>query len=184
MPSRMKNQRGSNIINISDMINLAANPEPDSIVNGPGLRTVIWTKGCRHCCPGCHNTPESRSFNQGLLKSPEDLYREISGFELQSGVTFSGGDPMEQATACSALARMLKNEGINLWCYSGYLFEELQEKEDCMGFLKYIDVLVDGKFKIELKSYDLLFKGSSNQRLIDVQKSLSTGKAELLSLTS
>lgn len=147
----------------------------DSIVDGEGIRSVIWTQGCVHNCPGCHNK-ETHSFKDGVLVDVEVIKDKIKKLEGQDGITFSGGDPMEQAKACAELAKYCKELGLNVWCYTGYTWEKLMEKSgfllDILEFLKYIDVLVDGKFVLEQKSYDVVFRGSKNQRLIDVQNSL------------
>ena len=161
-------------------IRLAVNEiQRDSIVDGEGIRSVIWTQGCSHNCPGCHN-PETHSFQEGILVDVELLKEKISKLEGQDGITFSGGDPMEQAKACAELAKYCKECGLNVWCYTGYTWEELIQKSefflDIGEFLKYIDVLVDGKFILEQKSYDVIFRGSKNQRLIDVQASLKKQK--------
>ena len=159
-----------------------ATPEiqKDSIVDGEGIRSVIWTQGCIHNCPGCHN-PETHSFKEGYLIEVDDIKEKIKELVGQDGITFSGGDPMEQASACAELARYCQEIGLNVWCYTGYTFEELLEKSEVFpnikNFLKNIDVLVDGKFMLEEKSYDVIFRGSKNQRLIDVQKSLKESKA-------
>lgn len=154
--------------------------QTDSIVDGEGIRSVIWTQGCGHNCKGCHN-PETHSFCDGLLIDVEELKKKISVLEGQDGVTFSGGDPMEQAGACAELAEYCKTLGLNVWCYTGYTFEELLRKgkfvPDIVRFLQSIDVLVDGKFILEEKSYDVVFRGSKNQRLIDVPNSLKSGFA-------
>lgn len=151
----------------------------DSIVDGEGIRSVIWTQGCTHHCVGCHN-PETHSFQEGIYIDVEDLKETISKLEGQDGITFSGGDPMEQAEACSELAKFCKEKNLNVWCYTGYTWEELLQRVEyfpAIGeFLKYIDVLVDGKFELTKKSYDVEFRGSKNQRLIDVQKSLKAYK--------
>ena len=161
-------------------IRLAVNEiQRDSIVDGEGIRSVIWTQGCNHRCPGCHN-PETHSFQEGILVDVENLKSAIDKLEGQDGITFSGGDPMEQAEACSELAKYCKEKGFNVWCYTGYTFEELLARTEYFPkigeFLKYIDVLVDGKFEITKKSYDVKFRGSTNQRLIDVQASLKQHK--------
>lgn len=154
--------------------------ERDSIVDGEGIRSVIWTQGCSHKCPGCHN-PETHSFCEGVLIDVEDLKSKISELEGQDGITFSGGDPMEQASACCEVTKYCKEIGLNVWCYTGYTFEELLEKSkyisSIMEFLNYIDVLIDGKFILEQKSYDVIFRGSKNQRILDVSASLKKGKA-------
>ena len=156
----------------------------DSIVDGEGVRAVIWTQGCIHNCKGCHN-PGTHSFSDGVLLEVDDVKKMIDCLEGQDGVTFSGGDPMEQPTSCAELARYCHSKGLNVWCYTGYTYEALLKKSkivpEILDFLKNIDVLVDGKFILEEKSYDVIFRGSKNQRLIDVKKSLDAGKAILVS---
>jgi len=153
----------------------------DSVVDGRGLRTVIWCQGCSHNCAGCHN-PDTHCFTGGFEQDVDELVQEILAVPMQSGVTFSGGDPMMQAVSCAGIASRLKEQGINIWCYTGFTFEELLDRPDCQQFLQYIDVLVDGKFELSQKSYDLLFKGSANQRIIDVPTSLQQNKAVLYQL--
>lgn len=160
-------------------LRLAAELTIDSVVDGPGLRTVVWCQGCCHQCPECHN-PATHSRTGGFERAVSQVIREILAVEMQSGVTFSGGEPMLQAEGCAAVARVLKQRGINIWCYSGFTFEYLLKRPECVEFLHYIDVLVDGRFIPELKSYDLAFRGSANQRLIDVSKSLKENQAILL----
>lgn len=158
-----------------------ASPEiqMDSIVDGEGIRSVIWFQGCSHNCPGCHN-PETHDYNKGFKKSIEELKREIAELEFQNGVTFSGGDPMMQVEALEELANYVHECGMNVWCYTGFTFEQLlkmaESNEHYLGALKNIDVLIDGKFDSKLKSFDAVFRGSSNQRIIDVKKSLKKGK--------
>jgi len=153
--------------------------QTDSIVDGEGIRSVIWTQGCIHNCKGCHN-PETHSFLGGISLDVEIVKEKIKRLEGQDGITFSGGDPMEQAEACSEIAEYCQKLGLNVWCYTGYTFEELLKKAKyipaILNFLKNIDVLVDGKFILEQKSYDVIFRGSKNQRLIDVKKSLKNDK--------
>ncbi len=152
----------------------------DSIVDGEGIRSVIWTQGCKHHCPGCHN-PITHSFNGGFTVDTEEIKEKIKKIEGQDGVTFSGGDPMEQPEPCAELAKYCKSLGLNIWCYTGYTFEELLEKASndsfILDFLKNIDILVDGKFVLKEKSYDATFRGSKNQRIIDVPRSLAARKA-------
>lgn len=156
-------------------IRLAADLQSDSIVDGEGIRTVIWTQGCPHNCFGCHNAC-THDFNGGELIDLDYIKEEISNLKLQDGLTFSGGDPMCQPEACSELAKYAKRLNMNIWCYTGYTYEQLitlsKSNKYIMEFLKNIDVLVDGKFVLELKSDDALFRGSTNQRIIDVKKSL------------
>jgi anaerobic ribonucleoside-triphosphate reductase activating protein len=155
----------------------------DSIVDGEGIRSVIWTQGCTHHCLGCHN-PETHSFEEGYLIDTQDLISKIDSLEGQDGITFSGGDPMSQPEACSLIASHCKEIGLNVWCYTGYTYEQLLEMSKnmpyIMNFLKNIDVLVDGKFILEQKSLNLKFKGSKNQRIIDVPKSLKENKVCLV----
>lgn len=144
----------------------------DSIVDGIGLRAVIFTQGCNHKCKGCHN-PQTWNFDGGIEEDTNNIVREILNNPLNKGITFSGGEPLEQASACLDILLGLKEQGYNdFWAYTGYNWENILKDEDKMKFVKELNVLVDGKFDINKKSYDLMFKGSSNQRVIDVQKSL------------
>ncbi len=158
-----------------------ATPEiqTDSIVDGEGIRSVIWFQGCSHDCPGCHN-PETHDFKAGTEVALDDVKKQIDELEFQEGVTFSGGDPMMQIEALEELAKYVKEKGMDVWCYTGYTFDEVMElakqNPHYMNALKYIDVLVDGRFVMDLKSFDVEFRGSSNQRIIDVAKSLKEGK--------
>lgn len=164
-------------------IRLAADLQSDSIVDGPGLRTVIWTQGCSHNCPGCQN-PQTHDFNGGGLVDLELVKEAIDELEYQTGITFSGGDPMFQPYACTDLAAYCKKKGYNIWVYTGFTYEELmklsENKPIYREFLNYIDVLVDGKFKEEEKNLNLLFRGSNNQRLIDIPTTLEKGEVVLL----
>lgn len=160
-------------------IRLASPIQKDSVVDGPGIRTVIWTQGCPHHCKFCHN-PETHSFTGGVLVNVDDVINEIKETEIQDGITFSGGDPMMQPIPCMEIAKKCKEMGLNIWCYTGFLFEELLDKKDCLEFLKYVDVLVDGKFDNNLKSYSAKFRGSKNQRIINVKSSLKKKKAVCL----
>ena len=158
---------------------LASTIQKDSVVDGPGIRTVIWTQGCPHHCPFCHN-PETHSFTKGNLVDTDDVIKEILEQENQDGITFSGGDPMMQPIACMEIAKKCKEIGLNIWCYTGFLFEELLDSPERVEFLKYIDVLIDGKFDNNLKSYSAKFRGSKNQRIINVKSSLKKKKAVCL----
>lgn len=162
-------------------IRLAADLQQDSIVDGLGIRTVIWTQGCSHNCPSCHN-PSTHDFNGGELAQLNDVIEALESLEGQDGVTFSGGDPMFQAKQCSILAKKVHELGMNVWAYTGFTYEELLEKgnKDILNFLSEIDVLIDGKFELSKKSLDLQFRGSSNQRIIDVKKSLENHEVILL----
>ena len=164
-------------------IRLAADLQTDSIVDGLGIRTVIWTQGCSHNCPNCHN-PGTHDFDGGELVEIEDVIEALEDLTGQDGVTFSGGDPMFQPKQCALLAKKIHELGMNVWAYTGFTFEELLEKgsKDTLEFLSEIDVLIDGKFEPSKKSLDLQFRGSSNQRIIDVPKSLENHKTILFNL--
>lgn len=164
-------------------IRLAAYLQSDSIVDGEGIRTVVWTQGCPHNCLGCHN-PETHDFEGGALVDLEEVYEIIDSLEGQDGITFSGGDPFMQPKECAEIALYAKSKGLNIWAYSGYTFEHLlilaDRKPEIMDFLNQIDVLIDGKFELSKKSYNCIFRGSSNQRIIDVKKSLKKKKVILV----
>lgn len=155
-------------------IRLASAVQRDSIVDGPGIRTVVWTQGCPHNCPGCHN-PQTFAFDGGELVDVEDVIKIIKEAKLQNGVTFSGGDPMMQAKELLPIAKAVKELGLSLWSYTGFTYEALLKRPDAVELLQYIDVLVDGRFVLEEKTPYLTYKGSRNQRLIDVQESLKQG---------
>ena len=160
-------------------IRLAAYLQSDSIVDGEGIRTVIWTQGCPHACLGCHN-PETWSFTDGALVDISEVCEIIDTLEGQDGITFSGGDPFAQPKQCAEIAKYARSKGLNTWSYTGFTWEELmdisQRKPEVMDFLKELDVLVDGRFVLEKKSFSCIFRGSTNQRVIDVPKSLKKGK--------
>ena len=141
----------------------------ESIVDGPGFRYAIFTQGCPHGCPGCHN-PQTHDFNGGTLIDPLRLLPEIDENPLLSGITFSGGEPFVQPKALLPLAREIKKRGLHLLIYSGYTYEQLMDMEVCREILKLVDVLVDGKFIEDLYSPYLEFRGSSNQRIIKLGK--------------
>lgn len=134
-------------------------------VDGPGLRTSIYFAGCRHECPGCHN-PASWSFEAGQDWSVEQVMQVIRYNRFP--VTFSGGDPLYQAEQLLPLARAIHDEGLNLWCYTGFLYEHIRELSPYRELLSYVDVLVDGPFIQTQKPVGpaLRFRGSSNQRFI------------------
>lgn len=154
----------------------------DSIVDGPGLRFTVFTQGCPHRCPGCHN-PETHDPAGGRAVTVEELAEQMLSNPLTDGLTLSGGEPFDQAGECAALAARAKEKGLNVWAYTGYCYETLLEKEnpDVLALLEQVDVLVDGPFVESLKSYDALFRGSTNQRLIDVAKSRASGAVVLWS---
>ncbi len=152
---------------------------PQSLVNGKGMRKVYFSQGCTHHCKNCFN-PETWPFEGGQIFDMDELLDKLSKETYLDGVTFSGGDPFQQADKFAYMAKKIKEMGFNLWSYTGYKFEELLElaKTDAgvKGMLDYIDVIVDGEFVQELHVDHLKFRGSTNQRFIDVQNSLKTGK--------
>ena len=161
-------------------IRLAGPIESDSIVDGEGIRTVIWTQGCVHNCYGCQN-PETHSFDDGVLTDTDEVIKILDELVGQDGITLSGGDPICQAEACLEIAKHAKTSGLNVWCYTGYTFEQLlamaKSKSSILELLQNIDMLVDGKFVLAEKSLEVKFRGSKNQRIIDVKKSLEENKA-------
>ncbi len=143
----------------------------DTMVDGPGFRTAIYAAGCEHGCEGCHN-PQSWDKNGGRWASIDEVMEVITADPF-AHVTFTGGDPMLQAEAFAALAREIRRRtDKTIWCYTGFTFEALLQKTTCRPLLEQLDVLVDGRFIRSLRDESLLFRGSSNQRLIDVQASL------------
>ena len=160
-------------------IRLAAYLQPDSIVDGEGVRTVVWTQGCPHHCPGCHNA-STWDFNDGALIDVEDVITELKKIKNQDGITLSGGDPVCQAEACYEISKAAHSMGLNVWCYTGFTYEQMLLNPKARKLLEQIDVLVDGKFVQEEKSYDIYFRGSRNQRIIDVPKSLETEQVVLV----
>ena len=143
----------------------------ESIVDGPGIRLVVFTQGCKHKCKGCHN-PESHSFTGGYLMEIEEILQEIKSNPLLDGLTLSGGEPFEQWEACSELAKEVKKLGLNVVTYTGYTFEEILKNDGFKKLLLQTDTLIDGKFEIDEKSLLLQFRGSKNQRIINVKRFL------------
>ena len=149
----------------------------DSIVDGPGIRTTIFCQGCPHHCPGCHN-PATWDFGCGTDVPVEALVDVVRSNPLCRGVTFSGGEPFAQAAGFAKLARLLKEKGYEVASYSGYTFEELLNgSADQKELLSVIDILIDGPFIMAEKSLEVPFRGSRNQRILDVKKSLAEGMA-------
>ncbi len=147
-------------------------------VDGPGLRTSIYFAGCAHACPGCHN-PQTWDFASGENIAIEDVIKTVqyNGFD----VTFTGGDPFYQAEAIVPLAKTIRDAGLGIWSYTGFTFEQLlaSDDKDMHELLRLTDVLVDGPFVQSLRDTTLLFRGSANQRLIDVPASLASGEIRL-----
>ena len=149
----------------------------ESIVDGPGIRYVVFTQGCPHACPGCHN-PRTWPPDGGEEKGIDELIEEVARDGLLRGVTLSGGEPFLQAAPLAVLARAVRSMGLDVWVYTGYTWEEIKraDKPQWNALLECTDVLVDGRFLEGEKSYGLRFRGSANQRLIDVPASLRENK--------
>lgn len=150
----------------------------NSLVNGKGLRSVVFVSGCHHACPGCHNKP-MQDFNYGDQINISEVFSRIKGnIPIIRGVTFSGGEPFEQPRALTVLAEKIKDEGLDIWCYTGYTFEEILKSsdQDKINLLHKVDVLIDGKFKRDLMKDAPKYTGSKNQRIIDVMESLKNKK--------
>ena len=151
---------------------------PESIVDGPGMRMTIFVQGCPHHCKGCHN-PETHDFNGGYTKDVQAIIScmQYDAAHYLDGITISGGEPFYQAEQCAMIARAAQAMGLNVWCYTGFTFEELLKRTEALELLIETDVLVDGRFEIRNRTLDIPFVGSSNQRIIDVKKSLEQGCA-------
>lgn len=145
-------------------------------VDGPGLRTSVYFAGCAHHCPECHN-PQSWEPEGGTLYDIDSLCRRL--IDEAMPVTLTGGDPLFQAEAITELAKRLKLHNTNIWCYTGYTYEEILASERLKAILPYIDVLVDGPYRHDLRSLSILFRGSTNQRLIDVKQSADADRPVL-----
>ncbi len=152
----------------------------DSIVDGPGFRLAVFTQGCPHDCPGCHN-PDTHPFDGGKPDTTERIISQMLQNPLLDGVTLTGGDPFCQSAACAEIAEAAKKHGLNVWAYSGWTYEQLTEKAktepDVARLLNTTDILVDGPFILKQRTLELRFRGSKNQRLIDVPASLKSGQA-------
>ena len=152
----------------------------DSIVDGPGIRYVIFTQGCPHHCPGCHN-PQTHDFLGGQEADCEKILEEILHSPLLSGVTFSGGEPFCQPEGLLPIAEAIKEKGIHLTIFTGYLLEQLQKMENpaVKRLLELADMIVDGPFILEERNLTLSYRGSENQRVIDMVKTRKEGKVVL-----
>lgn len=151
----------------------------DSIVDGPGLRFALFTQGCPHACPSCHN-PQTHDLLGGRVADTGEIIALMRENPLLSGLTLSGGEPMLQPEACLLLAREARAMGLDVWVYSGYVYEDLLEMGEAVNqLLAACDVLVDGPFILDQRSLTLPFRGSRNQRLIDLKASREAGQAVL-----
>jgi anaerobic ribonucleoside-triphosphate reductase activating protein len=146
----------------------------DTMVDGPGFRTSIYCAGCQHQCEGCHN-PQSWDFKGGHAMTTEEIMRVIEA-DPYANVTFSGGDPMYQPEGFAELARAIRERTTKtIWCYTGFTYENLMKNPRQRALLELLDVLVDGPFVKALRDETLRFRGSRNQRLIDVRQSIAQG---------
>ncbi len=148
----------------------------ESFVDGSGIRFAIFFQGCVRNCFNCHN-PETHDLNGGKIFDTQEIFDKIKKNPLLTGITLSGGEPFLQIEPANELAKSAKKIGLNVWCYTGYNFENLPQ--NAQEFLQNIDVLVDGEYVDDLRDLELNFCGSSNQRIIDVKKSLQAGKVVL-----
>ncbi|MBP2635440.1 MAG: NrdG: anaerobic ribonucleoside-triphosphate reductase activating protein [Firmicutes bacterium] len=155
----------------------------ESIADGPGLRLVIFTQGCPHNCPGCHN-PDTHDINGGYVTDVEGLYQYIEKITVRNkllrGVTFSGGEPFLQAKPLALLAKKLRSLGLDIVAYSGFTFEQLAamalKRKSISALLEQTELLIDGQYKAAERDLGLAFRGSRNQRLVDVQATIAVGR--------
>lgn len=169
---------------ISDKYIQAAGFVDNSLANGPKMRSVLWMSGYMFECPNCQNH-EMRAFDYGDKVSVNEIFQRIEKNSLLiKGVTFSGGEPFLQSEALCDLADMINAKGLNLWSYTGFIFEEILNSKDQhkINLLKKLDVIVDGRFDENLKDENYLYAGSTNQRIIDIQKSLIYGRVVTIKL--
>lgn len=155
--------------------------EPESIVDGKGIRFVVFTQGCPHHCPGCHN-PQTIPFEGGYMVDVRNLFHEICKNPLLKGVTFSGGEPFCQPAPLAELADMVHSKGLDVTTYTGYLYEKLEEWDDLdvAALLNKSDILIDGPYLKEQRDLTLVFRGSRNQRVIDMNETRRQGKPAVL----
>ncbi|MDS0525322.1 anaerobic ribonucleoside-triphosphate reductase activating protein [Clostridium sp. SHJSY1] len=157
----------------------------ESLVNGPGLRRVFFSQGCKHNCNGCFN-PDTHDFYGGEERDMDELIQDVVDNPMIKGVTFSGGDPLERAEEFSYMAKKFKEHGLNVWSYTGYTYEyiidNINKVPGWKGLMENLDVIVDGRFEESKKEDGLRFKGSSNQRIIDVKESMNSGKITLFQI--
>ena len=156
-------------------IRLSGPLEHDNIVNGDGLRAVLWTQGCPNHCFGCQN-PETWDYNTGMIVTIDEIMERLSHFKGQTGLTFCGGEPFVQAKACKIIAdRVRKEFGWDVWSFTGFVYEDLKEfGGEPWELVKSLDALIDGPFILKQRDLSLRYRGSSNQRLLKLE--LGTGK--------
>ncbi len=149
----------------------------ESVVDGPGFRYAVFVQGCPHGCPGCHN-PGSHDFDGGTIRDIDSIFEEICQNPLLRGVTFSGGEPFCQPGPLAELAKKVHARGLDVMVYSGWTLEQLEEMKDpaVHALLEQADYLVDGPFLLEQRDIDLNFRGSANQRVLDMNQTRQSGK--------
>lgn len=166
--SHTERSRGISVLRIAGI-------EEESIVDGPGIRLVVFTQGCSHKCKGCHN-PKTHNYAGGYDMDINDIINMVKSNPLLDGITISGGEPFEQALYASQLAKKVKELGLNVITYTGYTFEEIMSNlinnDGYRELLLETDILIDGRFEITQRDLTLPFRGSSNQRIIDVKNSI------------
>ena len=154
-----------------------AGAKKHSSVNGPGVRYVLFMQGCSHHCPGCQN-PETHDISEGVEMEVEEVVSDILATRYLDGLTLSGGDPLFQPEASFEIAKRVKESGLDIWMYTGWTFEQIMDGkagQKAKEVLSFIDVLVDGPYVEALRSEDVIWRGSTNQHLVDVKKSLEHG---------
>lgn len=154
--------------------------ERESIVDGPGFRYVVFVQGCPHRCPGCHN-PESHDFDAGQDMTVQEIFEEFKQNEHLHGITLSGGEPFCQAPALVELVKLVRGLGKDVMAFSGWTYEELLAKNDpaVNELLDLTDILVDGRYEEAERNLTLVYRGSENQRVIDMKKTREAGNVVL-----
>lgn len=150
----------------------------DSIVDGPGIRFTVFFQGCTHHCHNCHN-PQTHDLNDGYLIDTDEIINKVKNNPLLDGITLSGGDPLLQIEGVIELSKRCKELGLNVVCYTGFTYEELKKFKDFERIIENIDYLIDGKYVDNLRDLSLRYRGSSNQRIIDIKKTLDSGEVIL-----
>lgn len=148
----------------------------DSTVDGPGIRYTIFMQGCPHNCPGCHN-PATHDYSGGYEATFDDILDDLKGYKYIKGVTFSGGEPLAQTEALRALTDRLKNADYHIIIYTGYTYEEIAADKTMFAAISHADLLIDGPYLQAKRTLSLPFRGSSNQRILDIRQSIQHGGA-------
>ena len=147
----------------------------DSIVDGPGIRYTVFFQGCTHHCLNCHN-PSTHDLSGGYLIDTDEIIEKVKNNPLLDGITLSGGDPLLQIEGVIELSKKCKGLGLNVVCYTGFTYEELKKFKDFYRIIENIDYLIDGRYIDNLRDLSLRYRGSSNQRIIDIKKTLDNGE--------